>query len=453
MSKHLETDPLPRKRSAGRRRRLAYTFLALMLVFAIGCGIVATKMVRTKQGLGDAIVGYFVPAPATLFGKERIIIGLLGLDYDYTANDIETSRNARTDKLSVFALDFPTGVVKEIDIPRDSEALVAGHENKINAAHAIGGEPLTDRVTGEFLGLPKNSRGRYFDRFITLRVDATKDFIDAIGGLDVNVDEEMNYDDNWGHLHIHFHPGLQHMNGDQAVSFARFRHDAGSDIWRINRQQLIERLALEKLKSRKFNDLAHIAQLITVLRNDVITNLTTPEMTSLAWQFKNLSLENLKQTQIPAKKDLDLANVGDVLVPDDAKKAAIVADFLAPYVPATPPADIALERPAIPPASVHVVVENGSGRSGLGRQMADALHARGYVIDRVGNADSFDYATTIIREHSKVTGVGEQVRAQIALKTATVAPLPQAQASSADGGDVTVIVGRDFAGAAAKAAL
>jgi LCP family protein required for cell wall assembly len=459
MSKHLEpprrgyapgpdapSEPPSRQ---SWRRWFPYAFLALMLVFATFCGVVAAKMVQTKQNFGDALVGYFVPSPESIFGKDRIIVGLLGLDYDYTDKDIETSADARTDKLSVFALDFPTGVVKEIAVPRDSEAMVAGHLNKINAAYAIGKEPMTDQVTGEFLGLPRNDKGHYFDRYIILRIDATKDFINAIGGLDVNVDEEMNYDDSWGHLHIHFHPGLQHMNGDQAVSFARFRHDACSDPCRIKRQQMIEQLAIEKLKSQKFNDLAHIAELINVIRRDVITNLTTPEMTSLAWHFKNISLANVKQTQIPFKDDVYLSNAGDVLIPDDAKKAEIVADFLGPYTAATPPPDVHVAHAAtVPPANVHVVVQNGSGESGLGKRMADALRARGYVVDSISNADSFDYDTTVIREHSKVPGVGEQVRSQIALKTATVTPAPQASAkAAADSSDVTVIVGKDFASA------
>jgi len=454
LSKHLEPPrrgPFPDDEVVAPRRRtwrrwFPYAFLGLMLVFATFCGVVAAKMVQTKQNFG--LVGYFVPSPESIFGKDRVIVGLLGLDYDYTTSDIETSTNARTDKLSVFALDFPTGVVKEIAIPRDSEALIGGRENKINAAYAIGGETLTDQVTGEFLGLTRNDKGRYFDRYITLRIDATKDFINAIGGLDVNVDEEMNYDDSWGHLHIHFHPGLQHMNGDQAVSFARFRHDACSDPCRIKRQQMIMQLAIEKLRSQKFNDLAHIAELINVIRRDVYTNLSTQEMTSLAWRFKNISLANVQQTQIPFKDDIYLSNAGDVLVPDDAKKAQIVADFLGPYTAATPPPDrIAVARASVPPANVHVVVQNGSGESGMGKKMADALRARGYVIDSISNADSFDYDRTVIREHSKVPGVGEQVRSQIALKTATVTPAPQASAQAAEGGDVTVIVGKDFAGA------
>ena len=48
--------------------------------------------------------------------------------------------------------------------------------------------------------------------------------VDALGGVDVNVEHEMHYDDNWGHLHVHLKPGFQHLNGDQAVGFARYRH-------------------------------------------------------------------------------------------------------------------------------------------------------------------------------------------------------------------------------------
>lgn len=456
MSKHLEPGeprssgdlPRSRKRPDGWRRWFPYAFLASMLVFAAVCGIVAARMVATKQNFGDVVVGYFVPSPETIFGKDRIIVGLLGLDYDYTDQDIETLANARTDKLSVYALDFPTRVVKEIAVPRDMEALIRGHENKINAAYAFGGESLTDQTTGEFLGLPKNDKGRYFDRYITLRIDATKDFIDAIGGLDVNVDEEMNYDDNWGHLHIHFHPGLQHMNGDQAVSFARFRHDACSDPCRIKRQQMVMQLAIEKLKNEKFNDLTHIAQLINVIRKDVYTDFKPEEMNSLAWHFKNVSLANVKQTQIPFSGDVVTDYAGDMLVPDQKKKAEIVADFLGPYVAQTPPPE-AVAAATVAPSTVHVVVQNGSGQSGLGKRMADALRASGYVVDSVGNADSFGYDTTVIREHSKIAGVGEQVRARIALKTATVTPAPQASANPfPESGDVTVIVGRDFAAAA-----
>lgn len=84
--------------------------------------------------------------------------------------------------------------------------------------------------------------------------------------------------------------------------------------------------------------------------------------------------------------------------------------------------------------------------------MADTLRRSGFVVDSVANADAFTYATTVIREHSKTSGVGELVRTRLALKTAAVTPQPSPSVSAAtvpDATDVTVIVGRDFSGALA----
>jgi len=80
-----------------------------------------------------------------------------------------------------------------------------------------------------------------------VRVNALKDFVDAIGGIDVPVTETMNYDDTWGHLHIHFKPGMYHMNGEQVQGYSRFRHDECSDPCRTKRQQQVMRILAEKL--------------------------------------------------------------------------------------------------------------------------------------------------------------------------------------------------------------
>src|SRR6201999_2166150 len=186
-------------------------------------------------------------------------------------------------------------------------------------------------------GMPKNDNGQYFDRYLTFRINTAKDLINAIGGVDVQVTENLNYDDSWGHLHIHFKPGMTHMNGDEAVSYMRFRHDACSDPCRIKRQQQVERLTLEKLKNDKFNDITHIAALIDVLRRDVDTNLTTDEMKSVGWAFRDMNIADVHQTQVPFLTDKNLNCCGDVLVPDSAGMTKLVADFTGPYYAATPP--------------------------------------------------------------------------------------------------------------------
>ncbi len=454
MSKRIQADEPPRRRRPppdAANDRLAYILGAVLIVFGLLTGGVAFTMVRshTMNPL-VGVVNYFVPSPESVFGKERIYVALYGLDYDYDSNDEPTSKDSRTDKIEVYALDFPTKVVKSIAVPRDMDAIVNGQQDKINDAFHYGGARNSDTVVGSFLGMPKNDRGGYFDRYITFRINSSKAIIDAIGGIDVPVAEAMNYDDNWGHLHIHFKPGLVHMNGDEAVSYMRFRHDACSDPCRIKRQQQVEKLTIEKLKKNKFNDLTHIAQLIDVVRKNVDTNLTADEMKSLGWHFRDISMSDIHATQVPYTTDEELSCCGDVLIADDAAKAKLVADFTGPYTAATPPGPppSADALAAVKPATVRIDVRNGSGVAGLGAKLADQLRRDGYVINSVANADSFDYDTTQIRATARTPLVGERVRSDIHLAQALVTPVPvptSSAAASTTVADVTVIVGRDFA--------
>jgi hypothetical protein len=235
------------------------------------------------------------------------------------------------------------------------------------------------------------------------------------------------------------------MNGDEAVSYMRFRHDACSDPCRIKRQQQVEKLTIEKLKNDKFNDLAHIAQLIDVVRHNVDTNMTPDEMKALGWHFRDVNMADIHATQIPYTTDKELNCCGDVLIADDAAKAKIVADFTGPYIDATPPPDAGAVA-SVKPSDVRVDVRNGSGVAGLGAKLAAQLRKDGYVINSVGNADSFDYDVTQIRATPRTPLAGERVRSDIHLAQATVTPVPLPTSSAASTlADVTVIVGRDFA--------
>jgi hypothetical protein len=252
----------------------------------------------------------------------------------------------------------------------------------------------------------------------------------------------MNYDDNWGHLHIHFIGGKKyHMNGEQAVSYARFRHDACSDPCRIRRQQQVMRITLAKLKSDKFNDLVHIQSLVDVFRKSVDTNFTTQELLSLAHAFQSVDLADVAMTQVPFTGDEDLPCCGDVLLADDtAKKRLVNKVFLDPIVPPVDPKDIA----AIPPGKVKVEVANGSGIAGLATKMAADLKKQGFVVVAVTNAEDFDHETTEIQTHSSnVPLAGARVKAALALGSAVVSPNPSPPPESANS-DVTIVVGRDY---------
>ena len=423
-------------------RRLSLPVLALAVaafVAAVGVGAFLARNSASRQGtLVSQIVRtaatIALPSPSALFGKDHLLVLLLGIDYDYDAKDQPFSTSARSDTIMAASLDLDAKAIHLVSVPRDMEATFGGHDQKINAAYADGGIKEADSVIGSWLGLPALQNDRYFDRYMVLRINATKDLVNAIGGVDVVPDETMNYDDNWGHLHIHFKGGQPtHMDGEQAVSYMRFRHDSCSDPCRIKRQQQVIRLVIAKLEKDKLNDIAHLRELIDVTRRDVVTNFSAEELLSLSNSYADFDLANLKTTQIPFTGDRDTAYAGDMLLPNETERAKIVAALLQPH----PPGEAVI---ALAPAEVRVRVENGSGVPGLAATLAAALQKEGFIIAGVAKAD-LPSPTTIIRISPTAPPGTEKMIAE-RLKLAK----PQIVADENAGGDqdVTIIVGKDY---------
>ena len=452
------TDDRPRRRSdpppgggapSRWRHFFAYVLAVVLIVVGLGSGYVAYRVFHDHQQASDVIGAIFVPSPSSVFGKDRIYIMVLGTDYNRDEKGMPYSKGARSDTIMAAGLDFPSRSLKLVSILRDTDALVNGRETKINEAYSQGGVQLADTVIGDFLALPHTEHGAAFDRYVVVNARGLKDFVDAIGGIEVPVTETMDYDDTWGQLHIHFKPGMQHMNGQKAMEYSRFRHDACSDVCRTRRQQQIIHITMTKLKSQKFNDLLHIGALLGALNKNVKTNMTFDEEKSLAWHYRDANLADLSKAdtfEYQTTKDTPIG--GEVVIPDPVQKAKVVASFLGVYGNVTPPPLSALQ--SIKPSTVHVVVQNGSGVPGLAGVVSAKLEKLHYVVDSVGNADTFGYDVTQIRPVTVLPFLGERVRNDLGVPGALIAP-----ATDSTPGPhtlITVIVGKDYAAASASAA-
>jgi LCP family protein required for cell wall assembly len=262
------------------------------------------------------------PAPAKVFRKSRIHVLVLGRDYDYDAHDIEYSSQSRSDVIMAFTVDFPTGRITELSVPRDTAVTMPdGSRQKINAALSEGGVDQARAVISSYLGVT-------FDRTVLLRIDSTKQLIDAIGGVEVAVHDKIDYDDSWGHLHIHVAPGMHHMDGETAVSYARFRHDDCGDPCRIKRQQDVLHAIAAKVRGDKLNDLLAAQALMAIVHDNVTTNFSGRELASLAWAFRDIDPKTIATAQVPYTGDVILSDGGDALVPDDAAKKALVQHLM-----------------------------------------------------------------------------------------------------------------------------
>ncbi|HEY5350734.1 MAG TPA: LCP family protein [Candidatus Lustribacter sp.] len=317
-------------------RRVAGLFAMFLAAGAAGFAIdrYAGSALGWVTNRAAAVREIAAPDPAQLFGKDAVRVFIAGLDYDYDANDQETSKHARTDIIMAVRLDFARHRIDELSVPRDMVAVMPnGQRAKINQAQSDGGINESQSVVARWLGVSG------FDRYVVLRIDTTKDLIDALGGVDVEVENSdalrhagpngpIDYDDGWGHLHVHLKPGLQHLTGAQALGYARFRHDWCSDPCRIMRQQQVIRSMIDRIEHDRFNTLAHATALLAVIGKDIDTNMTPAEELATAMTFSHVSVRDIHTAQVPYVGTIDLPGYGDSILPDEAKKQALVASML-----------------------------------------------------------------------------------------------------------------------------
>jgi LCP family protein required for cell wall assembly len=161
-----------------------------------------------------------------------------GTNYLIIGNDAGPDRvGARSDVMVLVHIPADHSRVTLIHFPRDLYVSIPGKgKNKLNAAYAFGGAPLLVRTMQDLLGVR-------VDHVAMLGFEQYKSMTDAVGGVDVNV-EEPSKDNGYD-----FRVGTMHMNGDMALAFVRERKQLSEgDISRGRRQlAFIKALMLKTL--------------------------------------------------------------------------------------------------------------------------------------------------------------------------------------------------------------
>lgn len=207
----------------------------------------------------------------------NVVLAGMDVDYDYTAAtwpyppkplDFTT----RTDTL-MLAQVHPDGQVNLLSIPRDTWVNIAGYGwGKINGANVHGGADMLMNTVQQFTGVP-------VDGYVFMSLSAVRDLTNAAGGVTVDVPTRMKYDDNAGHLHIDLQPGRQHLNGEQAEGFLRFRHDNMSDIGRVGRQQMFMTALLSRVKNPL--NVWRLPAMVGAMNRNTKSNLTRAQVGAL----------------------------------------------------------------------------------------------------------------------------------------------------------------------------
>lgn len=240
--------------------------------------------------------------------KKNIIV--LGVDERPEEDD-----PGRSDTLFVVMLDTSNKNVSLLSVPRDTRVHIPKYGfDKINHAYPLGGHELTQRAVEEFLGIKVNN-------YVMVDFKGFKGLVDAIGGVDIEVEQDMYYRDSWDGFTVDLKKGKQHMNGNTAIQYVRYRDEEG-DIGRVRRQQRFIMAMYEKIASEQL--LKNIPGLAKQLTSMIKTDMNVADMITLGKAMHTMVKETgVKMNTVPG--------VGEYLdeisyyIPDVAETRKIVA--------------------------------------------------------------------------------------------------------------------------------
>ncbi len=238
------------------------------------------------------------------------IDGERGLDYikkklatldGKTAEDRYFTTGNPSDTIMLVKIDKKTGKVNVVSIPRDTKVKIAGHDGmrKINASFAKDGPYAAIDTLREFSNVDVTN-------YIAVDYKGVKAIVDIIGGVEIDVPFDMDYDDPTDSppLHIHLKKGKQKLDGKGAMEFLRFRKSNKGqgdkflgDVGRVTHQQyFIQELMKQTLSA---NNVTKLPRMIQAGLEHILTNISIDEMLELAKVFTSYSQDKLTIETIP----------------------------------------------------------------------------------------------------------------------------------------------------------
>lgn len=282
-------QPQPRRAAPKKRKRrsIGWTLYGILVVIsAIIVGVYAAGHFSIKAPPIEGAEGDISTAPAVDDGSQEpedpnALIRKEGVyNFLLLGKDVDSSN---TDTLIVVSYDTVNQKIGMVSIPRDTAvAREWSSMPKINAAfHSkkAGPDVLKQEIKTTF-GIP-------IDYYVHVDLKGFVALVDELGGVDIEVPLDMNYDDPYQDLHIHLNAGMQHLNGQQTMQAVRYRHDNDdspnykanqwySDVQRgeFQRQVLVE---LAK-KVISWNSIPKVTSFLELFNTYVKTDLSMQDM-------------------------------------------------------------------------------------------------------------------------------------------------------------------------------
>ncbi len=278
-------------------KRITLLLIGIVLISTTVLGVLAAKKV-SEMPFGEQVNLAELDRNSEQVGMINFL--LIGIDADGTRSDTNMllSYDGYSDRINI------------LSFPRDTKVTMNGHSQKLNAAMGVGlakaKAGMDDAPEEELIRQVKKLSGLPVHYFVTVDFDGFKEIIDVLGGVEFNVPYNMNYDDPTQDLHIHLKKGQQHLDGQMAHDFVRFRQNNGGtapgeyvmgDEGRIYWQQrFLKALIAQKARPEYF---AKITDIFEVIVDNVRTNYTMQDLLKHLNIVQNLDVKDIESYQLP----------------------------------------------------------------------------------------------------------------------------------------------------------
>lgn len=261
-----------RKRTS-RGKKIFRIVLIVILILVLAIAGAAAKVYFDVSGSVDKTyesVKRKNTREIDLSDKEPFSVLLLGID----TGDLGRTEQGRSDTIMVVTINPQNKKTTMVSIPRDTYVSIVGHgtQDKINHAYAFGGAAMSMDTVSKFFDIP-------LDHYVSINMEGIKELVDAVGGVDVNNEQEFTFDN------YTYKFGKIHLNGEQALGYLRMRHeDPKGDYGRQGRQRDVVTAVVKKASS--LSGVSQYKNILDALEGNMKTDLSFKNMRKIATDYR-----------------------------------------------------------------------------------------------------------------------------------------------------------------------
>lgn len=270
-------------------------FIIILILLAIGGGIFAKKVYDLGGDIPAVIAALLGHNKKTVEELDKIYILAMG------------ESTGMSDTMIVCSYDPKTQEASMLSIPRDT--YVGTNKNKANAYDKLNAQYSNGTTPEKTIEKINEITGLDIKYYVLVDTKALKELVDLIGGIDFDVPDNMNYDDDSQNLHIHLKKGLQHLDGDKVEQVVRFRHNndgtsysykyGDNDYGRMRTQRAVITTVLEKAKSSM--NVKRITEILELTKKYVQTNMDLSILKDYIPYVLQMNTESMQSEQLPGE--------------------------------------------------------------------------------------------------------------------------------------------------------